>query len=80
MRKGYREQAKGLVDMMKAEARRTDLEIADSVKRLYYGAVLARQLHQVGDDTLAGAIASPLLIEGKRGGRFRFLRGAGCGP
>ena len=33
--------------------RRTDLEITDSVVRLYYGAVLARQLHQVGKDTLA---------------------------
>lgn len=53
MRKGYREQTSGLVDMMKAESRRTDLEVADSVKRMYYGAVLARQLHQVGNDTLA---------------------------
>jgi outer membrane protein TolC len=33
--------------------RRTDLEITDSVVRLYYGALLARQLHQVGKDTLA---------------------------
>jgi outer membrane protein TolC len=63
MRKGYREQAKGLVDMMKAEARRTDLEIADSVKRLYYGAVLARQLHQVGNDTLARMEATLNLTE-----------------
>jgi hypothetical protein len=44
MRKGLREQTGELVEMMKQEARRTDLEIADSVKRLYYGAVLARQL------------------------------------
>lgn len=53
MRKGYREQTKGLVDMMKQEARRTDLEIIDSVKRMYYGAVLADQLYRVGNDTLA---------------------------
>ena len=53
MRKGYREQSQGLVDMMKEEARRTDLEITDSVKRYYYGAVLAQQLHHVGEDTLA---------------------------
>jgi outer membrane protein TolC len=53
MRKGYREQALGAVQAAQAEVRRTDLEITDSVVRLYYGAVLARQLHQVGTDTLA---------------------------
>ena len=53
MRKGLREQAGGVVEMMKQESRRTDLEIIDSVKRLYFGAVLARRLHQVGKDTLA---------------------------
>jgi outer membrane protein len=53
MRKGYREQAQGAVQAARAEMRRTDLEITDSVVRLYYGAVLARQLHQVGKDTLA---------------------------
>ena len=63
MRKGYREQSKGLVEMMKEEARRTELEIADSVKRLYYGSVLARQLHQVGKDTLARMEATLNLTE-----------------
>lgn len=53
MRKGYREQAQGAVQAAKAEQRRTDLEITDSVVRLYYGALLARQLRQVGEDTLA---------------------------
>ena len=53
MRKGYREQALGAVQAAQAEVRRTDLELTDSVVRLYYGAVLARQLHQVGKDTLA---------------------------
>jgi outer membrane protein len=53
MRKGYREQALGAVQAAQADVRRTDLEITDSVVRLYYGAVLARQLHQVGTDTLA---------------------------
>ena len=53
MRKGYREQALGAVQAARAEARRTDLELTDSVVRIYYGAVLARQLHQVGKDTLA---------------------------
>ena len=53
MRKGYREQALGGVQAAQAEVRRTDLELTDSVVRIYYGAVLARQLHQVGKDTLA---------------------------
>ncbi len=52
MRRGYREQALGGVDAARAEVHRTDLELADSVIRLYYGAVLARQLHQLGQDTL----------------------------
>ena len=52
MRHGYREQALGGVDAARADVHRTDLELADSVIRLYYGAVLARQLHQLGQDTL----------------------------
>lgn len=63
MRQGYREQAKGLVAMMKQESRRTDLEIADSVKRLYYGSVLASQLLQIGKDTLARMEATLTLTE-----------------
>ncbi len=63
LRKGFREQAGGLVEMMKQEARRTDLEIADSVKRMYYGSVLAAQLHQVGNDTLARMEATLNLTE-----------------
>lgn len=63
MRKGLREQAKGGLDAAKQDARRTDLEILDSVKRLYYGAVLARQLHQVGKDTLARMEATLSLTE-----------------
>ncbi len=52
-RKGYDEQARAQLHMMQQEARRTDLEIIDSVKRYYYGTVLARQIHQIGADTLA---------------------------
>jgi outer membrane protein TolC len=63
MRKGYRQQARGLVDIMKEEARRTDLEIVDSVKRYYYGSVLARQLRRVGLDTLARMEATLNLTE-----------------
>ena len=49
--------------MVKQEARRTDLELADSVKRLYYGAILARQVHKVGKDTLARMEATLNLTE-----------------
>jgi len=63
MRAGLRQQTQGLVDAMKQEARRTDLEIVDSVHRIYYGAVLARQLHQLGRDTLARMEATLSLTE-----------------
>ena len=52
MRKGYREQAKGQLEMFQHEARRTDLEIVDTVKRYYYGSVLTRQLREIGTLTL----------------------------
>lgn len=63
MRKGYRQQSGGMLEMMKQESRRTDLEIEDSVRRLYFGAVLAAQLHQVGSDTLARMEATLHLTE-----------------
>jgi outer membrane protein len=63
MRKGLREQSGGNVAMMREEARRTDLEIADSVTRMYWGAVLARQLRQIGQDTLARMEATQRLTE-----------------
>lgn len=63
MRKGYREQSRGLVEMMKQESRRTDLEIADSVRRMYHGSVLAGQLHQIATETLARMEATLNLTE-----------------
>lgn len=63
MRKGLREQADAGVAMMRQEARRTDLEIVDSVTRMYWGAVLARQLRQIGEDTLARLEATRHLTE-----------------
>lgn len=63
MRRGYREQTQGLVDMMKEEAKRTDLEIVDSVTRYYYGSILAQQVHQLGIDTLARMEATLELTE-----------------
>lgn len=52
MRHGYVQQARGAIDTAKADARRTDLDVTDSVTRIYFGAVLARQLRELGDDTL----------------------------
>ena len=53
MRKGLREQTGGQLEMTRQDARRTDLEITDTVKRYYWGAVLAGQLRQLGEDTLS---------------------------
>lgn len=58
MRKGMREQSAAGIDAARVEERRTDLEVVDSVTRLYYGAVVAGQLHQLGKDTLARMDAS----------------------
>ena len=63
MRRGLGEQARGAVDLAKVEAHRTAMEIQDSVTRTYFGAVLARQLHQVGQDTLARMEATLGLTE-----------------
>jgi outer membrane protein len=63
MRRGFREQAAGQVEMMKADARRTDLEIVDAVKRYYFGTVLAHQLCTVGRDTLGRMEATLALTE-----------------
>ncbi|HTZ21414.1 MAG TPA: TolC family protein [Opitutaceae bacterium] len=63
MRRGYTEQAQAGLDAARAASRRTDLEVADSVRRLYWGAVLARQLHTLGTDTLARMEATLNLTE-----------------
>ena len=63
MRKGFREQSGGFLEMAKQDSRRTDLELVDSVKRIYFGAVLARQIHIVGKDTLARMEATLNLTE-----------------
>jgi outer membrane protein TolC len=63
MRKGKREQALAGVDAARASLRRTDLEVIDSVTRLYYGAVMAAQVRKVGEDTLARMEATLNLTE-----------------
>ncbi|SHJ94113.1 Outer membrane protein TolC [Malonomonas rubra DSM 5091] len=63
MRKGYSEQTAGLVEMMKQEVRRTDLELIDTVKRYYFGAVLATKLHNVGKETFERMEATLNLTE-----------------
>jgi outer membrane protein TolC len=63
MRKGLREQTQGAVDIAHAEVRRTDMELTENVIRLYYGAVLARELSQLGKDTLDRMEATLTLTE-----------------
>jgi outer membrane protein len=63
MRKGYREQTLAGIAAAKQEVRRTDLEIVDCIRRYYHGAVLARQLLQLGRDTLARMEATLSLTE-----------------
>ena len=63
MRSGFRAQSGGWLEMAKQDAHRTDLELIDSIKRLYFGAVLARQVHRVGKDTLARMEATLNLTE-----------------
>lgn len=62
-RKGLREQAAAGLDAARQESRRTDLDIVDSVTRMYWGAVFARQIHKVGNDTLARMQATLDLTE-----------------
>ncbi len=41
------------VDAARQDARRTDLKVVYDVKRMYYSSVLARRVHEIGEDTLA---------------------------
>ncbi len=63
MRRGLSAQTEGQVAAMQQEARRTDLEVADSVERLYYGAVLARELVKAGRETEQKLVATLSLTE-----------------
>lgn len=63
MRKGYGEQSLAGLSIAKTEARRTDLELRENVTRLYYGAVLARRLHRLGEDTLERMQATQSVTE-----------------
>ncbi|MGC2062471.1 MAG: TolC family protein, partial [Thermodesulfovibrionales bacterium] len=45
-------QARSGLEAAKQEARRTDLQVIYDVKRMYYGALLARELYQIGKDAL----------------------------
>ncbi len=63
MRHGYKEQSLGALDVAHVEVRRTDLELRENVVRLYYGAVLARELHRLGQDTLERMEATQSLTE-----------------
>ncbi len=45
-------QARSGLEAAKQEAKRTDLQVIYDVKRTYYGAVLARELYQIGREAL----------------------------
>jgi outer membrane protein TolC len=45
-------QAKSGIEAAKQEVRRTDLQVAYDTRRMFYGVVLAKQLYQIGQDTL----------------------------
>jgi outer membrane protein len=56
-------QAKAGVEVARQDERRTDLEVAYDVKRLYYATVMARQLVKISQDTLARMEATLELTE-----------------
>lgn len=62
-RSGLAEQAAAGVDAARAGLRRSELTIVDSVTRLFHAAVLARQLHRVGAETLERMEATLQLTE-----------------
>ncbi len=51
-RSAISKQAKIGVQVAKASARRTDLQVIFDVKRMYYGAILAKKLQTIGQQTL----------------------------
>jgi len=62
-RAALREQAKLGVEAAEQDARRTDLDIVYDVRRMYFGAVLARQVEEVGRETLEKMEATLELTE-----------------
>ncbi len=52
VRRAKIKQAEKGIEVAKQEVRRTDLQVIYDVKRMYYGAVLARKVYQIGKDSL----------------------------
>ncbi len=52
LRRAKVKQAEKGIEVAKQEVRRTDLQVVYDVKRMYYGAVLARKVYQIGKDSL----------------------------
>lgn len=63
MRRGLRQQSRAQIAAEWEAVRRTDLEIIETVSRYYHGAVLARQLHTLGRDTLERMAATLRVTE-----------------
>jgi len=53
MRPALKRQARAGLEAAKQEVRRTDLQVIYDMKRIYYGAVLARKMVRTGEDALA---------------------------
>ncbi len=52
LRRAKVEQAQKGVEVAEQEVRRTDLQVIYDTKRMYYGAVLAKKVYQIGKDSL----------------------------
>ncbi len=63
VREAMARQARRGIDAAREEARRNDLELIRDVKRYYYGAVIARNVRQITEDTLAQLEATLDLTE-----------------
>ncbi len=63
MRSAIVDQTKSGMEAARQVARRTDLKVIYDVKRMYYGAVLARSLHEISKDVLGRMKAMLTLTE-----------------
>jgi outer membrane protein len=63
LRRAKVKQAEKGIEVAKQEVRRTDLQVIYDVKRMYYGAVLARKVCQIGKDSLDRLVTTLTLTE-----------------
>jgi outer membrane protein len=63
LRRAKVNQAEKGVEVAKEEVRRTDLQVIYDVKKMYYGAVLAQKVYQIGKDSLDRLQTTLILTE-----------------